>query len=143
MSDVLPDTRLGKRIRQLLNEARAVWLTTTAADGTPQPNPVWFLWDDEDGSILVYSQRNAHRLRHIARNSRVSLNFDGEGNIGSPVSILLGTAQSAPNRPSAAENQKYLAKYETDMAGISGSVAAFSEAYPDPLEITVDRVRGF
>ena len=29
------------------------WMTTVGDDGTPQPNPVWFLWD-EDG-FLVFS----------------------------------------------------------------------------------------
>ena len=32
--------RLGDRVRRRLSEAKVIWLTTTSADGTPQPNPV-------------------------------------------------------------------------------------------------------
>jgi hypothetical protein len=33
------------RVAQRLREDAVIWLTTVAANGTPQPNPVWFLWD--------------------------------------------------------------------------------------------------
>ena len=70
-----PATEFGARVRRRLESEQVAWLTTTAADGTPQPNPVWFLWDG--ATFLVYSLSDAARLSHIARNPHVSLNFDG------------------------------------------------------------------
>ena len=47
MDAVLPDpaTPFGACVAQRLREDAVIWLTTVAANGTPQPNPVWFLWD--------------------------------------------------------------------------------------------------
>ena len=36
-----------------------------------------------------------------------------------------------------------LAKYAEDMARVSGSTEAFSDAYPVAIEVTVGRLRGF
>ncbi len=47
----LPSTPFGARVAQRLREEHLIWLTTVGADGTPQPNPVWFLWDG--ASVLV------------------------------------------------------------------------------------------
>ena len=67
-------TDSGRRVAQRLENERLVWLTTVAPDGTPQPSPVWFLWDG--GSVLIYSQPNRPKLRHIQRNPNVASNFD-------------------------------------------------------------------
>ena len=62
MDAVLPDpaTPFGARVAQRLREDAVIWLTSVAADGTPQPNPVWFLWDSH--TVLVYNQPTARRL---------------------------------------------------------------------------------
>ena len=46
MSNVLPDTTtpFGRQVARRLQEEPIGWLTTVGADGTPQPNPVWFFW---------------------------------------------------------------------------------------------------
>ena len=67
-------TPLGKRIAERLEAEIMIWLTTVAPDGTPQPNPVWFLWDGS--SLLVYSHKRAARLRNLRQNPHVALNFD-------------------------------------------------------------------
>ena len=41
------------------------------ATGRPVPTPVWFWWDGE--TILVYSQRDKPKLRHIVANPRVAI----------------------------------------------------------------------
>ena len=38
-------TPFGERAQRRLRDDKLAWLTTTSADGTPQPVPVWFLWD--------------------------------------------------------------------------------------------------
>ena len=35
-------TPFGQRAQRRLREDRLAWLTTTSADGTPRPVPVWF-----------------------------------------------------------------------------------------------------
>jgi PPOX class probable F420-dependent enzyme len=73
MSAVLPDpsTPFGERVAQRLRDDPVIWLTTVGADGTPQPNPVWFLWDGE--SFLTYNRADAKRLAQIKR--RVGFNI--------------------------------------------------------------------
>jgi PPOX class probable F420-dependent enzyme len=67
-SDVIPDpgSAYGERVRRRLTSEMAIWLTTTGRDGTPQPNPVGFVWDGGD-TVLVYSQAGARRLDNIRR----------------------------------------------------------------------------
>src|SRR5689334_16400370 len=76
VSSVLPDpaTPFGAQVARRLREEMVIWVTAEAEDGTPQPNPVWFLWDG--ASFLIYCQRGAKRLEHIRRNPRVALNFN-------------------------------------------------------------------
>ena len=107
---VLPEPEFGRRRRRRAAETeQAIWLTTVAADGTPQPNPVWFLWE-APSSVLIYSQARARRLEHIDRRPRVALNFDGNGRGGNIV-VLAGEASIALEEPRPHEHTGYVAKY--------------------------------
>lgn len=141
-NDVLADidSPFGKRVRRRLADDMVVWLATIAADGTPQPNPVWFL--AEDDGILVYSRADAYRLGHIRRNPRVSLNFDSDG-AGGDIVVMSGAAKIVGGHPLAHEYPAYIRKYEASARHISGDVEAFSLAYPVALKVRIDRVRGF
>jgi PPOX class probable F420-dependent enzyme len=143
MSDVLPPagTPFGDRVRQRLRDERVIWLTTVGADGTPQPNPVWFLWQDPS-SLLIYNRAEAHRLAHIARNSRVALHLDGDGQGGNIV-VLTGSASVVSDHPLAHEHPEYIAKYEAAAARVGGTPAEFAAQYPVALIVHVDKVRGF
>jgi PPOX class probable F420-dependent enzyme len=136
---VIPTGAFGARVTQRLREETVVWLTTVGADGTPQPNPVWFLWEEPD-TLLVYNRSDAHRLSHVARQPRVSLHFND--NRGGDVVVLTGTARVVERRL-AHENPSYLAKYEAQAARVGGTPAEFAAQYPVALEITVERIRGF
>ena len=142
-SDLLPDpsTEFGARVRRRLAQDKLIWLTTVGADGTPQPNPVWFLWE-EPGTMLVYNRPAANRLTHIAQRPQIALNLDGNGK-GGDIVVLTGTAALAPDRPRPSDNSAYVAKYGEDMTRVSGSPEAFSDAYPVALVVTVGRLRGF
>lgn len=141
-ADVLPaaGSLFGDRVRQRLRDELVMWLTTTGADGTPQPNPVWFLWTDPS-SFLVYNRADAHRLAHLAARPRVALHFDGNGR-GGDIVVFTGHAEIT-EAPPADEHPDYLAKYGEQMVRVSGSPREFAEAYPVPLLVRVDRVRGF
>jgi PPOX class probable F420-dependent enzyme len=140
------DTPFGERVRRRLREETTIWLTTVGADGTPQPNPVWFLWEpgegDDAGHLMVYNRADAHRLRHIARNPAVALHFDGNGK-GGDIVVLRGHAAVIADHPAAHESADYVAKYGPAMTRVSGSEADFGAAYPVALRIPVEGIRGF
>ena len=47
-----PQTDFGARVARRLQNEQVIWITTVRVDGTPQPTPVWFIWDGE--TILIY-----------------------------------------------------------------------------------------
>ncbi len=112
---VIPDSDFGTRARAGCSDEIVIWLTTTSADGTPQPNPVWFLWEEDADALLIYNANNAKRLEHVAVRPRVSLHFDGDGR-GGDIVVLTGVAEQALDVSSADQNEVYLAKYAERIA---------------------------
>lgn len=141
MPDLLPDTAFGHRARERLRTEKVIWWTTVGRDGTPQPNPVWFIWDGETG-ILTYNLPDAYRITHIKQRPNVSLHFNSDDS-GDDIVVLRGVAELVDDVPPPDESPEYVAKYGPDMAVISGSAAAFAATYSAPVRITVDRVRGY
>jgi len=141
VSDVdWPEGAFGERVARRLREEKVIWLTTVGRDGTPQPNPVWFLWG-RGNDLLVYNRSDAQRLRHVADRPRVALNLDGNGH-GGDIVVLTGTARRDDAAPAADVLGPYLDKYREDMIRVSGSVEEFAAQYPVLLVIEIDRVRG-
>ncbi|WP_191249003.1 TIGR03667 family PPOX class F420-dependent oxidoreductase [Amycolatopsis deserti] len=140
--DVLPDpsSPFGRRVRERLETERIVWFTTTGADGTPQPNPVWFVW--QDGEFLVYNAAHAKRLDHIRDRPQVALHFNSDGQ-GSDVMVFSGLARPADTQPPAHENPAYVAKYGKAMKRVGGNLEAFSAQYPQVLRVKINKVRGY
>lgn len=137
----IPDTPFGARVRERLRDESFVWLTTVDEHGTPQPNPVWFLWDGED-TVLVYNDNRARRLDRFEAGCRVSLAFQA-GADGMGFAVLTGRAELAPDAPLPQANDEYLAKYRTDIAALGGDVSGFAQRYDVPIRILIERVRGF
>lgn len=135
-----PNTRFGARIAARLHDERIIWLVTTSADGTPQPNPVWFLW--EDSSFLIYSLPHAVRIEHIRRDPHVALHFDSDGS-GDDIIVFTGMASEAPDAPPADQNAAYLARYRQRIEQNFGGPAAFAARYSRPLRVAPTKVRGF
>lgn len=141
-SEVIPDrvTAYGERVRRRLTGEMTIWLTTVGRDGTPQPNPVGFLWDGGD-SLLIYSQADARRLANIRRQPLVSLNFDSDG--GYDIVVLTGTAEILDDYPAVPGNPAWLEKYGEAIGARFGSAVKFAERFPVPVRIRLTRVRGF
>jgi PPOX class probable F420-dependent enzyme len=141
-SEVIPDraTADGERIRRRLTDEMTIWLTTVGRDGTPQPNPVGFLWDGGD-SVLIYSQAQARRLANIRRQPLVSLNFDSNG--GADIVVLTGTAEILDDHPAVPANPAWLEKYGPAIDARFGSAVKFAERFSVPVRIRLTRVRGF
>ena len=141
MSDLRidPSTDFGARVERRLREEVVIWLVTVAPNGTPQPAPVWFLWDDQ--SVVVYSRAGTPRERNLRRNPRVALHFDGNGR-GGDIVVFAGQVTVDESLPPAHANAAYVAKYADGMRRVSGSPEQFSAAYPLPLRIRPTRLRG-
>jgi PPOX class probable F420-dependent enzyme len=133
-------TEFGARVEGRLREAVGIWLVTVGGDGTPQPNPVWFLWDGAE--LLVYSQPNKAKLRHIAHRPRVALHFEG-GELSEEVVVLLGDARIAPDEPPADQAPAYVEKYRTHIERLGMTPEGFAQDYSVAIRITPRRVRGW
>ncbi len=134
-------SEFGARVARHLREEMIVWLTTVTPSGTPLPRPVGFLWDGGE-NVSVYSQPGA-RIRNIARNPKVTLNFGGDG-AGEDIVVLSGTAEVDESGPSAAEDAAYVAKYATEFERFGGMTAeSFAQRFSVPVRIRIRAVHGF
>jgi PPOX class probable F420-dependent enzyme len=131
-------SEFGARVARHLRDDKVVWLTTVSRSGRPLPSPVWFLWDGAE-SLLVYSMESA-RVRNLASNSNVSLNFDGDR--GADIVVLSGTAVEESAAPPADANSDYLAKYGASIEQIGYTATSFAEKYCVPLRVRITRIRG-
>jgi PPOX class probable F420-dependent enzyme len=132
-------SEFGARVARRLADDTIGWLTTTSQDGTPQPSPIWFLWDGE--TALIYSQPNTPKLRHIAANPNVSLNLDGDGR-GGDIVILTGVARVDEATPPANQLPAYVEKYANGIKQIGMTPESFSQAYSVPVRFTPRKLRG-
>jgi PPOX class probable F420-dependent enzyme len=143
MAFQLPDpaTPFGERVARRLHDDRIIWLTTIDSKGTPQPNPVWFLWDATTSTLLVYSKAGAKRHEHLQKNPRVSLNFDS--NAGGNIIVLTGEARLSSDDPSADQHSIFVAKYQDLITGSFSTAKNFATLYPVALRIHPTTLRGF
>jgi PPOX class probable F420-dependent enzyme len=136
-----PSTPFGERIARRLFEERLIWLTTVDAKGTPQPTPVWFLWDEAASSFLIYSRADAKRLAHLQQNHRVALNFDGNGS-GGDIIVITGQAQVSSDDPPADQLPTYVEKYRNFIARRYTTPENFASIYSVALRIRPIAIRG-
>ena len=139
MSLIDTSTEFGQRAERRFREEKLAWLTTVGADGTPQPVPVWFLWDGAD-SILIYSRPDTPKLRAIQRSPRVSLNLDGNG-LGGDIVVAVGDAALSDDPP-AHELPAYVEKYQWGFDKNNWTAESFAADYSVPMRIRVQRIRG-
>lgn len=132
-------TEFGRRVTRRLREELIAWLVTVRPDQTPQPVPVWFLWDGQ--TFLVYSQPDTQKLRNIARSPRVALHLDGNGK-GGDIVVLTGEARVVTDAPPANEILAYVEKYRQGMTGIGMTPESFARAYSVALRVTPTRLQG-
>jgi PPOX class probable F420-dependent enzyme len=128
-----------QRAERRLREELVAWLVTVSPKGTPQPVPVWFLW--EGSSILLYSRPGKPKLRNIAKNPRVALHLDSNG-LGGDIVVVTGTARMSDDPP-ASEVPEYVAKYRARIEGNGWTPESFAADYSVPVRIDVERLRGF
>jgi PPOX class probable F420-dependent enzyme len=139
---VIPNSDFGNRVRTRLREESLIWFTTVGADGTPQPNPVWFLWEEDTSTVLIYNATNAARLEHVAVRPRIALNFHANAG-GGDVVVLTGVAEQALDAPPVDRHDAYLAKYAEGIKNLGSDAEKFARDYSVPLRIRITKVRGF
>jgi PPOX class probable F420-dependent enzyme len=139
----LPDssTPFGERVARRLRDERLIWFTTVDAKGLPQPTPVWFLWDETNSTMLIYSRADAKRLVHLQQNPRVALNFDGNGT-GGDIIVITGEARVSTDDPPADRLPIYAEKYRDFIARRYETPEKFASIYPVALRIRPITVRG-
>jgi PPOX class probable F420-dependent enzyme len=133
-----PTTEKGARADARLRAEEVAWLITVSADGQPVPTPVWFWWDGD--TILVYSQRDKPKLRHIAANPRVSVAMRTD-ELGDEITVIAGEAVVDPSLPSAAEHAGYREKYADLIARLGADPESFAGEYSIPIRITPTKLR--
>jgi PPOX class probable F420-dependent enzyme len=132
-------TEFGARAARRLRDELIYWLVTTGPDGTPQPSPVWALWDAE--TLLIYSQADTPKLRNVAARPKVAVHLDGDGRGGDIVTVT-GDARIDPGAPPADRVEAYVTKYRAGMQRIGMTPESFARAYPVALRITPRHLRG-
>ena len=133
-------TRLGRHINRRLREEQIIWLTTVDSQNTPQPRPVWFHWDGQ--TVLIFSEREKAKLRHMASNPRVALNFNTDEDGGNVV-VLTGEARVLDQEPPPNRVKAYLRKYAKGIESLDMTADQFRNAYSVPVIVTPQSMRGF
>ena len=133
-------SEFGKHVVTRLEQEKVIWLTTVSANGTPQPNPVWFYWNGEN--FLIYTTPNASKLKNITLNPRISLNFEGASTLGGDVVVFTGDAIIENNRSNS--DPGYVKKYLRIVTDEwNRTIDDLYEEYSVTLRIKPQKLRGF
>ena len=134
-------SKFGRAIKRQLKQAYVIWLTTVDSDLTPQPRPVWFIWEQD--SFLIFSQAKAHKVAHIRQHSRVAIHFNTDETGDKNVIVFTGEAVIDKDCPPAHKVAAYFRKYKTGIADLNMTPEGFSAEYPVALRIEPTNVRGW
>jgi PPOX class probable F420-dependent enzyme len=129
----------GARAARRLKDDLIYWLVTIGADGTPQPSPVWALWDG--ATFLIYSRPETPKLRNIGGRPRVALHLDGDGR-GGDIVVVTGEARIVSDAPPADRVPEYVAKYREGIKRIGMTPESFARAYSVAVRVTPRHLRG-
>jgi PPOX class probable F420-dependent enzyme len=134
------NTRFGRHVNRRLREEQIIWLTTVDGRNTPQPRPVWFHWDGQ--TVLIFSESLKAKLRHIARNPSVALNFNTDEE-GGDVVVLAGEARVLDEQPPPNRIKAYLRKYAEGIKSLNMTADQFKDVYSVPVIVSPESMRGF
>ena len=134
-------TEFGAKAIARITEQKLAWLTTIDSKGTPQPNPVWFIWDD--GSIIMFSKPDQAKLKNIARSGRVSFNLDATED-EEQITIFTGQAEIIDRATVPQELfDRYAEKYAQGMIHIELPRPQYEAAYTQVIRFTPEKLRGW
>ena len=131
----------GRAVQKHLANQYVIWLTTVDTRLTPQPRPVWFIWEND--SFLIFSQPQAQKVKHIRMHKRVALHFNTDESGDKQVIVFTGEASIDENRPAAHEVPAYLEKYKDGIDALEMTPEEFSREYSIAIKIRPTEVRGW
>ena len=134
-------TKLERKAKNLIKSEYVVWLTTVDSDHTPQPRPVWFIWDGD--AFLIFSQPKAHKVQHIEQNDSVSLHFNTDETGDKDVIVYIGKAAFDTNSPPAHKVPAYLRKYRKGIKELGMTLEKFGDDYSVAIRIKPTSLRGW
>jgi len=128
--DALVDERLRTEI--------IIWLATVRPDGRPHLVPVWFLWNNSESVIYIFSKPD-QKIRNLKENSNVVLALNSP--TGNDVVTLEGTATLLDPSAISTAHPDYEGKYKSllDQYGWTGE--SMSQSYSQPIRIEITKVR--
>jgi PPOX class probable F420-dependent enzyme len=134
-------SKLGRKAKRYLRQAYVVWLTTVGANLSPQPRPVWFIWDG--ASFLIFSQPQAHKVQHITAHPRVALHFNTDATGDQDVIVFVGQAVIDATTPPAHQVRAYMRKYRAGIKQLGMTPQQFSAEYSVAMRVTPTTLRGW
>jgi len=134
-------TKFGRKAWKHIKEEVVIWLTTLGPDGMPHPRPVWFVWDQ--GDILIYSQPDAFKVKHIKKHKKVALNFNTDPKGDIDVVVILGTARIDKSAPPPHQHSAYLKKYRELIPELKMTYDEYGRGYSTAIRITPTAIRGW
>jgi PPOX class probable F420-dependent enzyme len=135
------NSEFGRKVKRHLKEDYFIWFTTVGMDLTPQPRPVWFIWENE--SFLIYSQAQAHKVRHLRTHPKVALHFNADERGEDKVIVFIGTAVINPNELPAHKMTPYLKKYRGGIKSLGSSPEQLGQEYSVAIRVTPTSLRGW
>lgn len=127
-------SNFGRAVEAHLASQYVIWLTTVDFHLTPQPRPVWFLWQGD--SFLIFSQPKAHKVAHIEQNPKVALHFNTDECGDKHVIVFTGEASIEANSSPAHEVPAHIEKYNDGIASLGMKPEEFSREYSTAIKIT-------
>jgi PPOX class probable F420-dependent enzyme len=134
-------SKFGRVVKEHLNNQYVIWLTTVDSHLTPQPRPVWFIWEGD--SFLIFSQAKAYKVKHILKNPMVALHFNTDETADEHVIIFLGAASIDTNCPPAHQVPAYFEKYKSGITDLNMTPEEFSREYSIAIRIMPTEMRGW
>ena len=126
---------LTEQIEKHLTDDEIVWLTTVTPSGRPAPRPVWFSWDG--AVITIYTQPDGAKVRHLAANDQVTVNFNSTPH-GTDVVVISGRAELVPDSPPPTQVPGVLEKYRARIEQM-GYAAEWFDSYSLAIRVTPER----
>ncbi|MBN1449880.1 MAG: TIGR03667 family PPOX class F420-dependent oxidoreductase [Anaerolineales bacterium] len=135
-------TGFGQKAKRHLEGEYFIWFTTVGADLTPQPRPVWFIWEED--SFLIFSQPDTHKVAHLKEHPNVALHFNtADAKADEDVIVFLGVAEIDPDVPPAHKIPAYFKKYESGMKELDMTPEGFSKEYSLAIRVRPTKLRGW
>jgi len=128
---------IDSHVAERLIDEKVIWLTTVSSDGTPQPNPVWFYWTGN--SFVIYSSPSSAKLKNIAQNPKVSLNFEGAEILGGDVVVF--NSEASVNQQCVAVDPGYTKKYLAAVAEWGRTPEDLFAEYSVEIHIVPTKIR--